>query len=78
VAQGVGLLFVYSMGLGVPFILTGLGLGAFLRFFARYKRFIRWARWRRSPAHRHRHPAPLQRMTWLMRLMPQSLYRFSI
>jgi cytochrome c-type biogenesis protein len=43
VGQGVGLLFVYSMGLGVPFILTGLGLNAFLCFFARYKRFIRWS-----------------------------------
>jgi len=42
VAQGVVLLFVYSMGLGVPFLLTGLGVSAFLRFFARYKRFIRW------------------------------------
>jgi len=42
VGQGVILLFVYSMGLGVPFLLTALGLSAFLRFFARYKRFIRW------------------------------------
>lgn len=42
VAQGVGLLFIYSMGLGIPFIMAALALTAFLRFFARYKRFIRW------------------------------------
>jgi cytochrome c-type biogenesis protein len=42
IAQGVGLLLVYSLGLGIPFILTGLGLSAFLRLFARYKRFLRW------------------------------------
>ncbi|MDE2492046.1 MAG: cytochrome c biogenesis protein CcdA [Elusimicrobia bacterium] len=41
VAQGVALLFVYSMGLGIPFILTGFAVGAFLRFFTRYKRYIR-------------------------------------
>ena len=39
--QGIWLLFVYSLGLGIPFILTGFGINAFLQFFARYKRFIR-------------------------------------
>lgn len=42
VLQGMFLLFVYSMGLGIPFIITGFGVNAFLRFFASYKRFIRW------------------------------------
>lgn len=42
VRQGVLLLAVYSLGLGLPFILTGFGVNAFLRFFARYKRYIRW------------------------------------
>ncbi len=41
VGQGMRLLFAYSMGLGLPFLLTGFALGAFLRFFARYKRYIR-------------------------------------
>lgn len=41
VAQGMRLLFVYSLGLGVPFILTGFALGGFMRFFARYKKHIR-------------------------------------
>jgi len=41
VAQGMRLLFVYSMGLGLPFILTGFAVGTFMRFFARYKRYIR-------------------------------------
>jgi len=39
--EGVWLLFVYSLGLGIPFMLTGFGINAFLQFFARYKRFIR-------------------------------------
>ena len=42
VARGVLLLVVYSLGLGVPFLLTGFGLNAFLGFFAKYKRHIVW------------------------------------
>ena len=41
VGQGMRLLFTYSMGLGLPFILTGFAVGGFLRFFKRYKRYIR-------------------------------------
>ena len=40
VQRGVGLLVAYSLGLGVPFLLSGLALGAFLRFFRRYRPFI--------------------------------------
>ncbi|MBI4249135.1 MAG: cytochrome c biogenesis protein CcdA, partial [Elusimicrobia bacterium] len=42
VAQGTWLLAVYSMGLGLPFIATAFAVNAFLKFFARYKTFIRW------------------------------------
>jgi cytochrome c-type biogenesis protein len=42
VARGMLLLFVYSLGIGVPFLLTALGVGAFLKYFQKYKRFIRW------------------------------------
>lgn len=42
VIQGMLLLFVYSLGLGIPLILTGLSVNVFLQFFNRYKRFIRW------------------------------------
>ena len=78
VAQGVALLFVYSLGLGVPFILTGLGLNAFLRFFAAYKRFIRWGEIGAGVlliligilvVCNH--------LSWLMRLLPASFYKFS-
>ncbi len=41
-AGGMGLLFVYSLGIGVPFLLTAAGVGAFLKFFRKYKRFVRW------------------------------------
>jgi cytochrome c-type biogenesis protein len=36
----VGLLIAYSAGLGVPFLLSALALGSFLRFFKRYRPFI--------------------------------------
>jgi len=37
-AQGATLLGVYSLGLGVPFLLAGLAVGPFLSFFSRFKR----------------------------------------
>jgi cytochrome c-type biogenesis protein len=40
--RGMLLLTVYSLGLGIPFIITGFGVGLFMRFFERYKRFVRW------------------------------------
>jgi len=42
VCRGMFLLFAYSMGLGIPFILTGFGTYWFMQFFFRYKKFIRW------------------------------------
>lgn len=40
VERGVGLLVAYSAGLGVPFLLSALALGSFLRLFRRYRSFI--------------------------------------
>lgn len=40
--QGTALLAVYSMGLGIPFILAAFGVNAFLRFFKNYKKFLPW------------------------------------
>jgi cytochrome c-type biogenesis protein len=78
VAQGVGLLFVYSLGLGVPFILTGLGLNAFLRFFASYKRFVRWGEVAAGVLLIGIGVLVLSnRLSWLMRLLPQSLFKLS-
>jgi cytochrome c-type biogenesis protein len=37
---GIGLLLAYSAGLGIPFIVSALALGAFLRFFRRYRPLI--------------------------------------
>jgi len=36
--QGATLLAVYSLGLGVPFLLAGIAVGPFLSFFSRFKR----------------------------------------
>jgi cytochrome c-type biogenesis protein len=40
VNQGVLLLSVYSLGLGIPFLLTALGVNQFFRFFNRIKRHL--------------------------------------
>ena len=40
VIEGVGLLAVYSMGLGIPFLLTSLGINKFLTFYGRFKRHL--------------------------------------
>jgi cytochrome c-type biogenesis protein len=76
VGAGMRLLFVYSLGLGVPFILTGFAVGGFLRFFGRFKKHIRTGEVLAG--------ALLiavgalifaDRLTWLIRFMPQNLSR---
>ncbi len=42
VNQGVTLLASYSLGLGLPFIATGLAINRFLDFFARVQKHMRW------------------------------------
>lgn len=41
VYQGILLLFVYSLGLGVPFFLSALAMHRFLAVFNRFKKYIR-------------------------------------
>ena len=41
VLEGMLLLTVYSLGLGIPFLLTSLGVQAFWRFFTRFRRYLR-------------------------------------
>ncbi len=38
-AQGVWLLSAYALGLGVPFLLMAAGVGQFMRFFQRFKKY---------------------------------------
>ena len=38
--RGIGLLIAYSAGLGLPFLLSAVALGSFLRVFKRYRPFI--------------------------------------
>src|SRR6266853_428408 len=40
IARGVLLLAAYSAGLAVPFLLTALGIGQFLRFYQRFRRYL--------------------------------------
>jgi len=39
-AQGVWLLLAYALGLGVPFLVMAAGVGQFMRFFQRFKRYV--------------------------------------
>ncbi|HUV05854.1 MAG TPA: cytochrome c biogenesis protein CcdA [Armatimonadota bacterium] len=39
--QGVGLLAIYSLGLGIPFLITGFATGTALRALARFKKHFR-------------------------------------
>jgi len=38
--QGMVLLFSYSMGLGIPFFLTAIGINQFFRFFDKIKKYL--------------------------------------
>lgn len=40
VKQGIVLLLIYSLGLGVPFLLTALAINHFWRFFKRIKKYL--------------------------------------
>ncbi|HUL34053.1 MAG TPA: cytochrome c biogenesis protein CcdA [Candidatus Eisenbacteria bacterium] len=40
VARGILLLAVYSAGLAVPFLITALGLGMFLRFYKNFRKYL--------------------------------------
>ena len=42
VTRGMLLLAAYSLGLGIPFIVTAFAIGTFMRFFQKYRKFIRW------------------------------------
>lgn len=41
VGQGISLLLLYSVGLGIPFLLASLALHRFIVFFNRFKKYIR-------------------------------------
>ncbi len=40
--QGIGLLAVYSLGLGIPFLLSGLFINLFFSAFQKILRYMRW------------------------------------
>jgi cytochrome c-type biogenesis protein len=40
IGEGIVLLAVYSAGLAIPFLLTALGIGRFLRFYQRFRRHV--------------------------------------
>lgn len=45
VAEGIGLLGIYSAGLAIPFVLSALALTAFLSWFQRFRRYMRYVEW---------------------------------
>lgn len=44
-AEGVGLLGVYSAGLAIPFVLSAVALTAFLSWFQKFRRYLRYVEW---------------------------------
>ena len=40
VSQGVFLLAIYSAGLAIPFLLTAIGLGSFMKFYKKFRRHM--------------------------------------
>ncbi len=44
-AEGVGLLGVYSAGLAVPFIVSALAMTAFLGWFQKFRKYLRYVEW---------------------------------
>jgi cytochrome c-type biogenesis protein len=40
IGQGIFLLACYSAGLAIPFLVTALGIGGFLRFYQRFRRYL--------------------------------------
>ena len=40
IGQGVFLLACYSAGLAIPFLVTALGIGGFLKFYQRFRRHL--------------------------------------
>jgi cytochrome c-type biogenesis protein len=43
--QGAFLLFVYALGLGVPFVLAGLAVGSLTAWIRRMGRYMQWVSW---------------------------------
>ncbi len=41
ISEGIFLLILYSAGLGIPFILAAYGIGSFLKFLSKIRRYIR-------------------------------------
>jgi len=79
VLRGVILLLVYSAGLGIPFILTGFGVNAFLGFFARYKRYIRWGEMAAGGLLIAIGILMLNNdLTMIISLLPHSLFKFAL
>ncbi len=40
VSQGIGLLFIYSMGLGIPFVLAAVTIAPFMGFMAKFRKHM--------------------------------------
>lgn len=79
VGRGMTLLLVYSLGLGLPFLVTGFFVEAFLQLFARFKRYIRAGE---IAAGILLIAVGLlvftNKLTLLIQLLPRSFYRFAL
>ena len=75
VTKGAGLLAVYSLGLGIPFIAAAFAVEPFAAFLARFRAICRWSRrrWARcwcSPASRSSPASSPTASFWLLETFP--------
>ena len=75
VTKGAGLLAVYSLGLGIPFIVAAFAIEPFAAFLARFRKHLRassrrWARCWCSPASRFSPAASTSMSVWLLETFP--------
>lgn len=77
--RGVLLLSAYSLGIGIPFIITGFAMVIFMRFFEKYKAFIKFGEI----------AAGIlliiigalifsNNLVWLIQFIPESMYKFAV
>ena len=75
VTKGAGLLAVYSLGLGIPFLAAAFAVEPFAAFLARFRGYCRWSRRRWagcwcSPASRSSPASSATASFWLLEAFP--------
>lgn len=77
--RGAFLLFVYSLGLGMPFLLAAAAMGAFLKFVARFKKLLRYSEIAAGAVLTAVGVLVFShKLAFLVRFLPRALWKFSL